>query len=436
MKSFFLSRVRQLTKAEDGQAMVLTALGLTFIMLMAGLGVDVGYLKYQRHQMQKAADAAALAGASVLTYSSSETNIQNAAYNDSAANGFTNGSDGISVTVYHPPRSGAFINNPAYVEVYVAQPRPTFFMRVGGFNSSNVRARAVASTTGDASGCIYAMDPSSQAALLFNGNINVASTCGIYDNSSDSNNAMRKDGTSGIVQVTGGNGIGVVGGYTGSGYSPTPTTGIARLQDPLQNLAAPTFATPPPPSNCTYTNFTINGSVDPPPLSPGTYCGGITISSSVNVTFQSGTYILYGGGMKVTGSPNLQGTGVMFYNTGRPNGTPLYTYAPITLAGSSTSHLSASLDPNNPYAGILFFQDRNYVSTANADQSTINGTNGAQFIGAMYFLNTTLKYAGTPGVASSTVLVAWQITINGDTQINNDFLNNGGSPLKTAVLAE
>lgn len=416
--------------------MVLTALALTFIMLMAGLGVDVGYLKYQRHQMQKAADAAALAGASVLTYSSNETNIRNAAYNDSSANGFANGTNGIAVTVNHPPTSGPFINNPAYVEVYVAQARPTFFMRVGGFNSANVRARAVASTTGNASGCIYAMDPSSQAALLFNGNINVASTCGIYDNSDDSNNAMRKDGTSGLVQVTGGNGIGVVGGYSGSGYSPTPTTGIARLQDPLQNLAAPTFNAPPPPANCDYTNFTVNGTNDVTLVGNKVYCGGITISSSVNVTFQPGIYILYGGGMKVTGSPNLQGTGVMFYNTGRPNGTPLYNYAPISLAGSSVSHLSASLDPNNPYAGILFFQDRNYVSTANSDQSTINGSNGAQFIGAMYFLNTTLKYAGTPGLASSTVLIAWQITINGDTTINNDFLNNGGSPLRAAVLAE
>ena len=418
--------------------MVITALGLTFILLMAGLGVDVGYLKYQRHQMQKAADAAALAGASVLSYSSNETNIRNAAYNDSKANGYTNGSNGIAVTVNHPPLSGPFINNPAYVEVYVAQARPTFFMKAGGFNSANVRARAVASTTGDASGCIYAMDPSSQGALLFNGNINVSSTCGIYDNSSDSNQAMRKDGTSGIVQVTSGigDGIGVVGGYTGTGYSPTPTTGIARLQDPLQNLAAPTFNTPPPSSNCDYTNFTVNGTNDVTLLGNKVYCGGITISSSVNVTFQPGIYILYGGGMKVTGSPNLQGTGVMFYNTGRGNGNALYQYGPISLAGSSTSHLSASLDPNNAYAGILFFQDRNYVSTANSDQSNINGSNGAQFIGAMYFLNTTLKYAGTPGVVSSTVLVAWQITFNGDTQINNDFLSNGGSPLKTPVLAE
>src|SRR5512133_1934198 len=123
MKSFVLSRVRQLTKAEDGQAMVLTALALTFIMLMAGLGGDVGYLKYQRHQMQKAADAAALAGASVLSYSSNETNIRNAAYNDSSANGFANGSNGIAVTVNHPPTSGPFAGNSAYVEVYVAQAR-------------------------------------------------------------------------------------------------------------------------------------------------------------------------------------------------------------------------------------------------------------------------------------------------------------------------
>ena len=52
---------------------MLAALGMVVLMMMAGLGVDVGYLKYQKQQMQKAADAGALAGATALiNYGKSE----------------------------------------------------------------------------------------------------------------------------------------------------------------------------------------------------------------------------------------------------------------------------------------------------------------------------------------------------------------------------
>src|ERR1700690_2452889 len=60
--------LKRLARADEGQALVLTALGLVVLMLMAGLGVDVGYLRYQKQQMQKAADAGALGGAAALGY--------------------------------------------------------------------------------------------------------------------------------------------------------------------------------------------------------------------------------------------------------------------------------------------------------------------------------------------------------------------------------
>ena len=47
---------------------MLTSLALVVLALMAGLGVDVGYLRYQKQQMQKAADAGAIAGAAALIY--------------------------------------------------------------------------------------------------------------------------------------------------------------------------------------------------------------------------------------------------------------------------------------------------------------------------------------------------------------------------------
>jgi len=149
--NFFATRqLRQFARADQGQAIVITALALSVLMLMAGLGVDVGFLRYQKQQMQKAADAGAIAGAAALEYGGG---YLNAAYNDAAANGFTNGVNGVNVYVHHPPTTvgDPFYLDTNYVEVIVAQVQPTFFMPVGGIQSVNVSARAVASAVNSGS---------------------------------------------------------------------------------------------------------------------------------------------------------------------------------------------------------------------------------------------------------------------------------------------
>ena len=176
------SKLRHLRKSDEGQALVLTALGLVVLMLMAGLGVDVGYLRYEKQQMQKAADAGAIAGASAYLY---ESTWKVAAKNDTAANGFADGSNGVSVTVNEPPSSGPFADQLGFVEVIVKQPQPTFFMRVGGFTSVPVSARAVANANGSASGCIYALDRGATLSFVAQGTITLTSECGIRVRSND-----------------------------------------------------------------------------------------------------------------------------------------------------------------------------------------------------------------------------------------------------------
>src|SRR5512135_3086556 len=118
---FLARQFRQLRRTDEGQALVLTALALVILMLMAGLGVDVGYLRYQKQQMQKAADAGAIAGASALIYAS--PNWKTAAKYDTAVNRFRDASNGVSVQVNNPPQTvgDPFLGNNDYVEVIVAQ---------------------------------------------------------------------------------------------------------------------------------------------------------------------------------------------------------------------------------------------------------------------------------------------------------------------------
>ena len=133
---------------------MLTALGLVLLMLVAGLGVDVGFLRYKKQQMQKAADAAALAAAATLAYD--PAHYIDAGIHDATANGFTNGQNGIVVTVISPPQTNGdpFQGQANYVEAIVSQAQPTFFMRLTGTSSVPVRSRAVASAVGSGSDCM------------------------------------------------------------------------------------------------------------------------------------------------------------------------------------------------------------------------------------------------------------------------------------------
>ena len=103
---------------QSGQALVfaVTVLGI-FLLGIAGLGVDTGYLRYEKRLQQTAADSAAIAGASNIAYGGIALAAQNAA----AASGFTDSSGnkvstctGTSSTTAptKPPKVCVQINNP------------------------------------------------------------------------------------------------------------------------------------------------------------------------------------------------------------------------------------------------------------------------------------------------------------------------------------
>ena len=428
--------LKRFGRADEGQALVLVGVALVVLMLMAGLGVDVGYLRYQKQQMQKAADAGAIAGASVLIYSGAAAQVITAAQNDTSANGFTNGVNGVTVTVNNPPQTAGdpFLGQAGYVEVIVAQTRPTFFMRVGGFDTVNVRGRAVASAVASASGCIYALAPSGSDTFDVRGNIGISSACGIYIESSDPA-ALDKKGGSGTLYAST---IGIVGGCSasgGSGCAPPavvsdlssgqlPVTGMAPFSDPLSNVCPTTGSCPElkPVKPCV--NWDGKS-----PVYPNTYCG-ISISGSGTYTFKPGVYILLGGGLNATGSASLNGTGVTFYNT--YDGT--HPYGGVSIGGAVTTNFSAPT--SGDLAGMLFFQDR---SVPVGSQSSSFGGNSTQvYTGALYFPTTAVEYKGTPSLSAlSMIMVGYTLEFRGNATIQQyTFFPGGGGPITTAVLAE
>lgn len=428
---FVAALQRVIAVKSRAQVVTLVTLALVALLGICALAVDVGELWTTQRMMQTAADAGALAGVDAITIGqTASSEITAAAQAASAQNGFTNdsgtttNSNTVTVAVVNPPTTGPYAFNTNAVQVTVSQNQPTYFMRVLGWSQVPVSTEAVALTISGGS-CVYALNPSVSGAIDVSGGGNLNSSCGIYDNS-NSGSALIVGGTSTLQAPL----VGVVGGSTinGGGSSP-PTSGIAAFGDPLAWVPEPTGY-----GSCTnYSTQNISTSTT---LSPGLYCGGLKFNGTANVTLNPGTYVMDGGGLTAISGSVVSGSGVTFYLTGAnvANSNPS-SYGGVNIAGGSTVNLSAPCSSaNGGIEGMLFFQDR---SITNGVGSVINGGSNSTFTGALYFPTTSLTYNGSSGANQYTYLVADTLTVNGSTNINNDYAClAGGSLIKDASLVE
>lgn len=402
-----------------GQVMILICVGLVALIGMIAIVADFSFMQHQRNKMQTAADSAAMAASEELSYGDFVT----AGKADASTNGYTDGTGAITVAINNPPSTGPNASNSAYVEAVVSGSEPTYFLRVLGVNSMTVLARAVA-YQGNGPNCIYVLNPSASAAFSASGNVNVQSGCGLMVNSGASDGLSANGG----VTITAPS-IGVVGNYSttgGASLTPTPKTGIIAATDPLASVPAPTVG------SCAHTNFKLTGTTGssgaPYQLYPGTYCGGITVNGNAWLHFNSGTYILAGGGMSISSNTVMTGTSVTFYNTTGTGG-----YGPISINANSTVNLSAPT--TGPLGGILFFQDRSIPSSGAS--SNISGNSSSTFDGALYFPTTALTFNGNSSANGYSIVVANQLSLVGNSSIGDNYSSlPNGSPIKSTILAE
>ena len=335
---------------EDGQTLIFTALCMTCLFGFVALAADAGIMMRQKRMAQTAADAAAIAGALERDFlgSSATTAITAAGQAASAQNGFTNGSNGVTVQINPTPLFGPHAGVDGYVEAIVSIQQPTLFMGLFGFASMTPTARAVATKGGGAAfGCVYALNPTGTSVSLQGKFDFSAPNCGMVIDSTDPQ-ALSFTGNAGSLSA---GSVGVVGGCSGTcTYNPptnTPvTTGVIAASDPLSRLD-PFFPTP--------TGCIAGGSFTAP--AAGCYSG----DSKGNLTLTgvlSGTYIFTGTGtVTLSGTVTSGGGGATLDLNG--NGTSLAeasnSTVNLTAPGSGTFQGIAIMAPTTNTKGTIEF---------------------------------------------------------------------------------
>ena len=316
---------------ERGFTILAYALMVFVVLGFTGLAIDAGYLQWQRRLMQSAADAGAMGALREMELGRTNTAPTNdltlAAQNDAALNGFTSGTNGVTVTLNNPPASGTFSGVNTAAQAIISRSYPTFFMRMLGTNSVTVSVQSVAQTTtsyGSIGGCIYALDPTTGNGLVVSGGTTTVTTSCSAVVESDNSQAFVISGGATWDFTSHNAHIGVVGGSQSDGdiYDTTLTPKVAETPatitspgDPLINIPTPC---PTSATGCTTTglvttiqatNATYSSSTT---LSPGVYCNGITVHSPATVTLNPGVYIMVGGGLTASSNgANVIGSGVM-----------------------------------------------------------------------------------------------------------------------------
>jgi Flp pilus assembly protein TadG len=126
--------LREGARAESGQAIVMVALMLTTLLGFTGLVIDIGWFEVNLVRVQRAADAAALAG--VVYLPGNPTGGSSAARNEAAKNGYTHGVSGVTVTANPDP------GNSKVMMTSVSAPVRTFFSRLFGVTQFTATRRA------------------------------------------------------------------------------------------------------------------------------------------------------------------------------------------------------------------------------------------------------------------------------------------------------
>ena len=271
----------------------------------------------------------------------------------------------------------------------------TFFAGILGRGSIDVAASATAGRSG--APCVIALDPASNEALSLGYDSTLeAEACGVQVNSTSSRALLVSNAATLEAADTC-----VGGGTTVSGSAtPEPREYCPGQADPLASMVPPTFG------SCDYSNKVYQAANLT--LSPGVYCGGITIENASTITLSPGLYVLKDGPLKVLDTSSLEGVDVTILLAGKKT----------ILNFNDNSSVDLSAPTTGEFQGILFFQDR-----AISNKHNWNGR-ATNLVGVIYLPSSALtahsNHLVTP-YKSCTVMITKTLDLSSGAGISIDL---------------
>ncbi len=454
--------------SKRGQAILFVTLSIPLMLGLLGLVVDVGWMYWRREACLTAAQAGAFAAAMTASKSTTSypatcstatalwcsatavqcdasptnppTNNFQTACLYAKANGFSTANSRQNVLV--SANNGSTTNAPNvspsyYINVTVSETIPLTFLATlgaGYFGTASASATGGIMST-PSGGCVYVLDPANVSLNASNA-AHITPSCGVQVASS-ATGAITAVGsaqitTSGTPQPP----VQVVGtAVTNNGGSISPSaTHTASVSDPLSGLDIPwTNCTgsgcPTTTCNytgcstaagvCTHTNYSVSsGSWSAPyaHISPGVYCGNattpaISISNGNSAIFDSGMFVINGGGVSIQSGTGNSGSNVIFYLTGTNA-----TYGGVNFANGTTVNFTAP--STGDLADVLIYGDRSLTApTGSNAASQFQGGASSTLDGIIYLPTTTANFANGTTTNNRTSLVVKDAIFAGGTYV-------------------
>jgi Flp pilus assembly protein TadG len=421
---------RKLWRDRRGNALVIAGAALPLVIGSAGLASDTIQWAMWKRELQRMADSAALAGA----YAKAEnTTLDNCAAYSTATYAQPIGYDvkknnrvwpTLTCSATNPPGTGSYTADSKAVRVIISVQQRLPFSGVFVRTAPTITASATAKLLQKGNYCLVALSNTSDPSITMGGSSQAHLGCGAISDSVNNTSSITSNGNAYTFEAS------PVSGVGGMPSSITGSTDIRSYQLPEPDPFSGQYPTSVPPSTTcnSYNNNSYNTNAQ----------GQVTQSNGSNVThhikagcyndfspsgsntyyLDPGVYYLNSTNFNPGGSVSLIGpaSGVTFILTGTTPGS-------VSLNGNTTLQLHAP--SSGTYKNMLFIQSG---SATQNNTNTFNGSSTSYFDGAFYFPNGNVTLNGnTAGQTQCAMLVAWTVTISGNSSFQNTLTRPDGS---------
>ncbi|MCI0346779.1 MAG: Tad domain-containing protein [Chloroflexi bacterium] len=411
------------TSHASGQILPLFCFSLVVLLAIGALLIDGAGTLVLRRKLQNSGDAAALAGANQLQISGGTHLCSNVSSNppgaarqdivDAVMASLAMNMPAITVSQVSISCPDGWENQAVRVDLRMAS--TSYLSAAIGLAAASVATTSTA-VNGQVTGSTYSvvlLDPSNSAwpqgrrgcpsflisggpTLNFEGSVFVNSAC-----TAANGGALATNGNAASVTFSSGRKMNVVGGYDPGPLTitPSPTTGVTPIADPLYDLEPIDYSSMPVRSavRLILSNQTMV-------LEPGRYIGGIQLRNSSTALLRPGIYVLDGGLLDVGAQAavcSITATstatdcstfsaectditcGVLLFNRGILSGVG--AMGQITVGAGATLKLRAYDDRANSnvgfqYRNILIWQDKTPAASAIYAQPEIRLSGGGNVV--------------------------------------------------------